>query len=271
MLKLDAYFQRIGFRSKPGPDLDTLRTLHLLHPSAIPFENLSTLIGEPVRLELDALEDKLIERRRGGYCFEQNTLFQAVLESIGFEVLPLAARVVWNQERGLVNPRTHMALLVDVDGASYLCDVGFGGATLTAPLAFEPGVVQQTPHEPFRVEQTGTGYALAVNLGSQWRTAYEFDLQPQQAIDYEAMNYFVATHPSSHFRHMLMAGRPDAEGRYALGGTVLSRYRTGKPMERQTLASADALAETLENSFGISLPPGPELRSALERIAGTRE
>jgi N-hydroxyarylamine O-acetyltransferase len=271
MLKLDSYFQRIGFRSKPGPDLDTLRALHLLHPCAIPFENLSTLIGEPVRLELDALEDKLIKRRRGGYCFEQNTLFQAVLESIGFEVLPLAARVVWNQERGPVNPRTHMALLVDVDGAPYLCDVGFGGATLTAPLAFAPGVVQQTPHEPFRIEQSGRDYALAVNLGSQWRTAYEFDLQPQRAIDYEAMNYFVETHPSSHFRHVLMAGRPDPEGRYALGGTVLSRYRTGSPMERRTLTSAEALAETLENAFGISLPTGPELRSVLARIASTRE
>jgi N-hydroxyarylamine O-acetyltransferase len=266
-----AYFERIGFRARPRPDLETLRALHLLHPCAIPFENLSTLTGEPVPLEIDALEDKLIHRRRGGYCFEQNALFKAVLESIGFTVVPLAARVVWNEDRGHVNPRTHMALLVEVSGSRFLCDVGFGGATLTAPLTFETGVVQTTPHEPFRIEQSGGVYVLEVQLGTEWRRAYEFDLQPQQPIDYEAMNHFVATHPSSHFRHHLMAARPDAAGRYALAGNELNRYQGGVAVERRSLRSAGALAEALDRVFGISLTVGPELDAALERIARSAE
>jgi N-hydroxyarylamine O-acetyltransferase len=268
---LRAYLDRIGFAAEPKRDLETLRALHRLHPFAIPFENLSTLAGDPVSLEIDAIVEKLIRQRRGGYCFEQNTLLQTVLEILGFDVLPLAARVTWNRSTGHVNPRTHMVLLVSVAERQFLCDVGFGGATLTAPLEFSPGVIQETPHEPFRIRQSHQEFVLEVRLGEEWRAAYEFDLQPQQPIDYEAMNHFVQTHPSSHFRHVLMAGRPDAQGRYAIGGNELSRYEKGELVERRRLESVAALAGALREQFGIDVPSSPGLNAALESITAAAE
>ena len=268
-MKLEPYFARIGFHGNPRPDLDTLKQLHLLHPCAIPFENLSTLLGEPVLLETAALEEKLILGQRGGYCFEQNTLFQQVLEAIGFDLTPLAARVVWNQDKGPPNPRTHMALLVETGGNQFLCDVGFGGATLTGPLAFEPGMLQTTPHEPYQIEAIGSEFTLKVRFGDTWRYAYEFDLQPQRPIDYEAMNHYVQTHPGSHFRSVLMVGRPDTAGRLALGGNELTRYQEGLVIERRQVDSAAELASLLTNEFQIGLPDHHDLDSLLERVADT--
>jgi N-hydroxyarylamine O-acetyltransferase len=247
-----------------------LRALHRLHPQAIAFENLSTLRGEPVALDIEALHDKLVRQRRGGYCFEQNTLFAHVLEEIGFTVVPLAARVVWNRERGYVNPRTHMALLVGAGGGEYLCDVGFGGATLTAPLIFEPGIEQQTPHEIFIINKLEDIFRVDVKFSEGWRPAFEFDLQPQLAVDYAAMNHYVQTWPDSPFRRVLMAGRPDATGRWALGGNELSRYEGGRLVERRRITSASDLKSLLTNEFRITLAPDPGLDSALERVVAAK-
>jgi N-hydroxyarylamine O-acetyltransferase len=266
-MELRPYFDRIGFAGPAKADLATLARLHRLHPAAIAFENLSTLLGETVSLDPPALEDKLIRRRRGGYCFEQNALFQRVLEALGFELVPLAARVVWNGDRGYVNPRTHMALLVSVGSARYLCDVGFGGATLTAPLRLSPGREQETPHEPFRINELGDIFTLEVKLGDGWRTAYEFDLQPQLPIDYEAMNHYVQTWPDSHFRQRLMAARPIERGRIALGGNELSRYIDGRLVERRSIRSRRELESLLAQEFGIALPVHPGLDGLLGRIA----
>jgi N-hydroxyarylamine O-acetyltransferase len=267
-MQLDPYFERINYRGRPKADLETLTKLHLLHPLAIPFENLDTLLVEPVQLTDDALTDKLLLRRRGGYCFEQNSLFQTVLETIGFSILPVAARVVWNQDRGYINPRTHMALLVDVEDERFLCDVGFGGATLTAPLRFTAGEVQATPHEPFRIAADRDLFIVEVLYGNKWRAAYEFDLQPQQAVDYEAMNHYVHSHPDSHFRNVLMAARPLMEGRLSLQDNRLTRYFAGAVAETRLLRTADELAQVLTDEIQIRLPDHPGLPPLLERIAG---
>ena len=133
MLDLDAYLKRIGYSGPRNSTLETLRALQLKHPLAIPFENLDTLTGRPVKLDVTSLERKLVHSRRGGYCFEQNLLFKHVLTSLGFDVTALAARVVWERPAE-VRARTHMVLLVALDGRRYICDVGFGGLTATAPI-----------------------------------------------------------------------------------------------------------------------------------------
>jgi len=218
-------------------------------------------------LEASALERKLIHDRRGGYCFEQNGLLLRMLERIGFDVTPLAARVVWHRDTAPPNPRTHMALLVAIGGDRYLCDVGFGGATQTMPLEFTIGNEQPTTHESYRIEQIDQGFALFIRLADEWRALYEFDLQPQQPIDYEAMNHYVQTWPGSIFRSVLMAGRPDATGRYALGGNRLSRYEKGRLVEQRMLASAAALRSALENELALALPDDPGLDRVLTRVA----
>jgi len=134
---IDAYFERVGFAAAASRDLATLEALHRLHPMAIPFENLSTLLREPIPLDTPALLAKLVARRRGGYCFEHNQLFADVLRTLGFEVTTLAARVVWGRIGQSLGPRTHMVLRVRVGADDYLSDVGFGGLTLTGPLQNE--------------------------------------------------------------------------------------------------------------------------------------
>src|SRR5262245_52074548 len=138
-MNLPRYFDRIGFEGMPAPDLATLARLQALHVAAIPFENLSALSGEPIGLDLPALEKKLLVPGRGGWCFEHNLLFAHALEAIGFELRRLAARVRWNVPADVVTARSHMLLQVVLPEGPYVADVGFGGLTLTAPLRLVPG------------------------------------------------------------------------------------------------------------------------------------
>ena len=151
MLDLDSYLTRIAYSGARTPTLETLRALQGLHPLSIPFENLDTLAGRPVKLDVPSLERKLVASRRGGYCFEQNLLFKHALRALGFDATALAARVVWERPSGEVRARSHMVVLVALEGRSYICDVGFGGLTPTAPIELVPGAEQPTPHETFRV------------------------------------------------------------------------------------------------------------------------
>ena len=136
-LDLDAYLGRIGERPPLAPALEGLAALHRAHCAAVPFENLDILLGRPIDLDLPALEAKLVRARRGGYCFEQNTLFKAALEALGFPVIALAARVRAGTTG--VRPRTHMLLRVDLAEGTFLADVGFGGDGLLHPIPLAEG------------------------------------------------------------------------------------------------------------------------------------
>jgi N-hydroxyarylamine O-acetyltransferase len=265
-IDLDAYFQRIGHTGSVEPDLATLSALHLHHAQAIAFENLNSLAGWPVPLDRVSLERKLVRDGRGGYCFEQNLLFAHVLKAIGFRVKGLAARVLWNQPEDTVNPRSHMLLLVDLDGKPFIADVGFGVITLTAPIRLEPDVEQTTPHEPFRLVRAGDGFKMQSRIGDGWKTLYRFDLQEQFQPDYEVSNYFVSTHPTSHFRSSLMAARPAAGLRYALLNNRFAVHNVGGPTEQRVLETVAEVRETLERAFLLALPDSAELDAAIGRL-----
>lgn len=266
MIDLDAYFGRIAYSGSRAPTLETLRALHWHHPLAIPFETLDPLLGRPVRLRAHELERKLVAERRGGYCFEQNLLFAHALRALGFAVTYLAARVIWQAGDHEQRARTHMLLFVQLGEGGYLCDVGFGGLTLTAPLRLEPDVEQTTPHEPFRVRRDGREYMVEARLGTEWRTLYRFDLQEQRQVDIEVLNYYVSTHPDSPFLTRLMAARATPEGRFALRDNVFSVYGAGGRLEEHELGSAAELRGALALTFGINLPADERLDAALERV-----
>ncbi|TIT54515.1 MAG: arylamine N-acetyltransferase, partial [Mesorhizobium sp.] len=196
---IDAYFARIGYTGLRDASLETLKSLHLLHPQAIPFENLDPFLGHPVRLDLASLQEKIVARGRGGYCFEHNLIFMHVLKALGFAVSGLAARVLWGQPDDAITARSHMLLRVELDGRTYVADVGYGGLTLTAPLLLRPGLEQKTPHETFRMVETGDHFRLQANVGGDWRTIYRFDMQQNYEVDYSVSNHFLSTHPTSHF------------------------------------------------------------------------
>lgn len=264
---LDAYLARVGYRGSRAATLDTLEALHLLHPAAIPFENLNPLLGLPVPLDIDSLQAKMVASRRGGWCFEQNTLFRAALEALGFRVNSLGARVLWNAPAGSpIGPRSHMLLLVDIGGRSYIADVGFGGNVLTGPLRLEPHTAQSTPHEPHRLTPIDNGFALEANVRGEWGAFYRFTLEPQFPSDYEVSNWYLCHHPSSFFRHQILAALIKPEGRYGLRNNALAIHRQ-EGTEKRLLSSAAALRACLEADFGIELPESPELADKLEKLS----
>jgi N-hydroxyarylamine O-acetyltransferase len=136
-LDLKAYAQRIAFSGDLSPSAECLRELHLAHAQHVPFENIDVLLRRPIRLDIESLQKKLVEDRRGGYCFEQNTLFAAVLEAIGFRVTRQAARVRLGAA-GIAS-RSHMLLAVEAGGQKWLVDVGFGGEALLLPIPWRIG------------------------------------------------------------------------------------------------------------------------------------
>jgi N-hydroxyarylamine O-acetyltransferase len=266
-IDLAPYFERIGYAGPARPDLETLRELHLRHAQAIPFENLNPLLRWPVRLDLQALQEKIVLGGRGGYCFEQNLLFSHVLEAIGFRLVRMAARVLWNRPEDAIAPRSHMLLRVQVEGEPYIADVGFGGLTLTGPLRLAVDIEQETPHEPFRVTRAGDDYKLQAKIGEAWRTLYRFDLQREYQVDYEISSYYLTTHPASQFVAGLIAARPAPDRRYALSDNKLAVHRLSGETERRTITSAAELRDVLVRDFLISLPDDPELEATLARIA----
>ncbi|WP_322013810.1 arylamine N-acetyltransferase [Paraburkholderia sp. J12] len=250
---LDRYFARIGYDGPRAATLDVLRTLHRLHPLAIPFEGLDALAGRPVSLRLEDIVAKLVEARRGGYCFEHNMLFARVLVELGFAIAPLAARVVYGRAADAVTPRSHMLLRVEAEGAAWLADVGFGGATLCAPLAFDVREPQPTPLEPARLvmESEGMG-TLAVQEGDAWSNVYRFESRPAEWVDYEVANWYTSTSPDSFFTGNLVACSVRENGRAALFNDRYSeRDARGNRTLTHTIASAAGLTECLREQFGI--------------------
>lgn len=263
---LSAYFARIGHDGPRTPTLDTLRAIQLRHAQAIPFENLNPLLGLPVKLDLESLQQKLVRSRRGGYCFEHNTLFGHALMALGFRVTGLAGRVVWNQPYGTTTPpRSHMVLRVDLEDGRYIADVGFGMSP-TGPLRLEPDIEQRTPHEPFRLLRDGEQFTLQCKLLDKWASFYRFELYPQEPIDYEVANHYVSTWPTSHFVNSLIAARATPEGRYGLRDNRLSIHRLGGASEQRVLASTAAISAALRELFGIVVPDDAAFAAKLARL-----
>ncbi|MEI6003192.1 arylamine N-acetyltransferase [Paraburkholderia bengalensis] len=253
-LDLDRYFRRIGYAGPKAATLDVLRDLQRLHPLSIPFENLDPLTGRRVDLALPAIVDKLVERRRGGYCFEQNGLFARVLMQLGFDVTPMIARVLWGREPDAITPRTHMLLRVTVDDQPWIADVGFGAVTLTSPLRLQTGIAQATTHEPFRlVDASHDALDLEVQSGETWLKMYRFDLQPAEWIDYEVSNWYTSTYPDSLFTTNLVVCRVSPEGRLTLfNDRLTARTIDGEAIERR-IESAHELQTCLRDTFLIAL------------------
>jgi len=266
-IDLDAYFLRIGYTGDRTPTLATLQAIHRLHPQAIPYENLNTLMKWPVPLDTPSLEQKLVRDRRGGYCYEQNLLLIDVLKTLGFQVRQVSARAVWNQPENAPNARTHAVLQVLLDDKNYIVDVGFGVAILTAPLLLEADEEQSTPHELWQINKLGDEFVMRVQVGDKWIPLYRFDLQEQLLSDFELMNWYTSTHPKSLFVNNLLVARPDDRCRYFLLNNTLKTHHSDGGSERRTLGSAAELRETLENVFRLTLPVSEELDAVLDRFA----
>ncbi len=250
---LPAYLNRIGYNGECRPNLETLQSLHQHHVQAVPFENLSVLLGERISLDPKVISEKIIGQRRGGYCFEQITLFREVLQLIGYQVTPLLARVRWKVPPEVRTPLTHMVLRVVVADQPWLADVGFGAIGTPAPLRLDTSNEQPTTHEPRRIICIKHFCTHQVRIGEVWQDIYQFAQTPPAPIDFELGNWYSCTHPKALFVNNLIVTRVIPEGRYSIYNREFTwRDRQGKA-SISTIRSMGELHNLLREKFGLNL------------------
>jgi N-hydroxyarylamine O-acetyltransferase len=268
-VNLEAYFRRIGYSGPSEPTLEVLRALTELHPAAIPFEAIDVLLDRGIDISPAAVDAKLIDRRRGGYCYEQNGLFARVLQSIGFEVEGLAAHVRWMFAPGAApGSLTHRVLRVTIDDVPWLADVGFGSCVPTAPLRLDLIDPQPTQHETFRLVPMGPQRLLQALIEDQWQPVYSISSEPWLDSHYELANWFTSTHPISHFRHRLIVTLTTPEARLILADGRLTIRRPDGTADKRYLG-ADEIMQALTDIF--LLPVEPAWRPVAERAAEASE
>jgi N-hydroxyarylamine O-acetyltransferase len=251
MLDLEAYLARIGLRGRPG-----VAEVHRAHVTSIPFENLDPRRGVPVSLEPEDLERKLVQQRRGGYCFEQNLLLKAGLEALGngrIQVQTLLARVRVGASPGNPRPRSHLVLRVRTDGGDWHADAGFGHGTLLEPIPFGPGGPYEQSGWRFRVVEDGAELVLQNEQDGQWFDLYGFVPEPVPFVDIETSNWFTCTHPRSPFVAGLIVSAQQPDGTRI----SLSDWQ-GLLLTEETPAGADVRAvepgevdELIASRFGL--------------------
>jgi len=247
-MDVGAYLARIDHRGNTAPTREVLADLQRAHLLAVPFENLSIHIGEPIELRVEWLWDKLIVRRRGGFCYELNGLFAELLVQLGFEVDRLSARV-YGRDGQLGIPFDHMCLRVRAGGADWLTDVGFGD-NFIVPLRLDDPAEQTDGRRPFRIERDGDDHVL---WGGGERS-YRFDLTPYALTDFAPGCEYHQTSPQSHFTRGRVISRLTADGRLTLRDDRLITTEPGGEKREQPVTS-DTFGRLAAELFGLALPP----------------
>lgn len=247
---LSAYLSRISYSGSISPNADTLCALHRAHMFTVPFENLDISLGRKIVVDETAILNKVINLRRGGFCYELNCAFAALLLTLGFHVTLLSARVA--RANGGEGPEfDHLALRVDLDGP-WLADVGFGDSFLE-PLRLEPGTEQLDPAGTFRLVQDAERLRMekaGTNVG--WDPQYSFSLQPRRLDEFSGMCHYHQTSPDSSFTRKRICSRATSEGRVTLSELKLIVNRNGVRVEKE-LGSEEEWRVTVCEQFGIQL------------------
>jgi N-hydroxyarylamine O-acetyltransferase len=252
-LDVKAYLERINYQGPVAPRADVLRGLHVAHMTAVPFENLSIHAREPVVLEDGALFAKIVGRGRGGFCYENNGLFAALLRALGFRVSMLSAEVA-NSEGGFGRPFDHMALLVTL-GERWLADVGFGDS-FVEPLRVDERGEQSQGRHAYRVAPEGDYLVMSRRDagGGGWRPQYRFTLRPHVYEDYAEMCRYHQTSPESHFTRGRVCSRATPEGgRVTLSGMRFIETDANGGRRERVLAGEGEYAAALREHFGVEM------------------
>ncbi len=251
-LDVAAYLDRIGYQGVLEPSSTVLTALHRAHAATIPFENLDIILGRGVSLDIGNIQDKLRRRNRGGYCFEHNLLFAALLERVGFDVRRLVARVQPDKP----GPRTHMVLNVTADDQEWLADVGFGAALLEPIPLVNGATVRHDDWTHGATRMPDNSWRLRTLGAEGWSDLYAFTADPQRPTDYHVYNHYTSTYPDSPFVNHLIAMRVTPTERFALRNDELSiTYPDGSTDRRQVPASD--IPDVLREMFGI-IPSAPD-------------
>ena len=248
---LNAYFSRIGHDGPAAADAATLAALMRSQLFAVPFENLDVQAGKGVSLVPEDIVEKIVHRRRGGYCYEVNGLFAMALQALGIPYRFVAARPMFYPAR---RPRTHMALVARADGHDWLCDLGFGSYGIRAPMRLDRlGDEVAQDFDRFKLTQPQPGeYLLQAWVEGAWANQYGFDLSPQEWVDFAPANYMNSTHPDAIFVQKMLVVRQHEQGRDILFGDTLKQV-TADGVVATAVAPHDRDA-VLDGHFGLRWP-----------------
>jgi N-hydroxyarylamine O-acetyltransferase len=282
-MNVQAYLDRIDYRGPLEPTAETLRALQVAHLLAVPFENLNIGMGWPIVLDQEALFEKIVVRRRGGFCYELNGLFAALLRALGFEVTMLSAgvaraaggfgpefdhltllvtaderRTTNDERRTLIRNTQHatdgtQSAIYNLQSAIWLADVGFGDS-FREPLRFEEDTEQQQGQRAYRIARDGEYLVLQQREGDgAWEPQYRFTPQPRRHAEFAEMCRYHQTSPESSFTRRRVCTRTTPDGRVTLSDMRLITTRAGERQERE-LADEDEVRAALREWFGVELP-----------------
>lgn len=248
---LQDYLDRIGYAGLAQADLATVTALMRHQLFSVPFENLDVQAGKIVSLVPEEIVDKIVARRRGGYCYEVNGIFAMALQALGVPYQLVAARPMFYPAR---RPRTHMVIVVTLDGVQWLCDLGFGSYGIRAPVRLDlldTELVQDD--DVFMLSKPNEReFLVQARVGGEWQNQFGFDLSHQEWIDFMPANYLNSTHPESIFVKMLLLVQHRADGRSILLGDTLKTVTHGQLAQRSV--APEERADVLRELFGLSLP-----------------
>ena len=247
--QIEAYLRRIGYEGSTAATRETLAAVMACHIQTVPYENLDILAGIPLRLDWEGLFDKLVTRRRGGFCFELNAAFGLLLRGLGFEVTDCFARYLLDEEG--IPMRRHHVLMVSLDGEKLLCDVGVGNEALRMPMVMCEGVEQADGMTVYRFEKDSyLGWVLCRKHGGEWQRVYAFTEEAQIPADFAAASFYCEKHPDSFFNKERMIAIKTPTGRRTVDGDVCKVF-DGEDVTVETVAMAERMREVLKARFGI--------------------
>jgi N-hydroxyarylamine O-acetyltransferase len=250
MVDVPSYFARINYAGASDATIETLRALHQAHLMAVPFENLDISLGRKIFVDENSILQKVVDQRRGGFCYELNSAFGALLRCLGLQVTLLSARVA-RADGGEGPEFDHLALRVDLE-ESWLADVGFGDSFMQ-PLRLQTGREQLDPAGKFQLLEEGDRWHMQKKeTDGSWRAQYSFTLQAREPSEFAGMCHYHQTSPESSFTQKRICSRATAEGRITLSEMKLIVTRYGMRKET-TLASEEEREAVLRKQFGITL------------------
>jgi N-hydroxyarylamine O-acetyltransferase len=249
-----AWLQRIGYSGPVAPTLATLNRLIFAHAHSIAYETLDIMLGRPPKLDVRALQRKIIANKRGGYCFEQNMLFRAGLRSVGYKITSLQGRVVRGLAIDAPRPAIHMLLKVELPEGNYLADVGFGNLAPTSALLLAPQIEQETPHEVMRFVDVDGELTLQARLKDGWQHIYRVIPHPRYDSEYEITNWYTATHPETPYQSNIIVAKPGpSRSRITMyNARVTIRDADGRA-EKRWLADEHEFKDVLCGEFGLNM------------------
>jgi len=251
-----AYLRRIGHWSGVDTDLSTLRSLTRAHLMSVPFENLDIHLGQPIALDVDRFFRKIVNQRRGGFCYELNGLFAELLRELGFHVQLMSARV--ERKSGELGPHgDHLALKVFVGGDAYLVDVGFGDSPRT-PMKLEPGSVVRERGLEFRLRDATDGLRFEAQAEGGRKKAYQLGTRPRALSFFRPMSDYHQKSPMSFFTQQRLCTMPTREGRTSLYGETLAVY-DGESTKEHRVDGDGAFLEALSREFGVNIASAPKV------------